>query len=109
MDKLKFGRRLFQARRAKDLTSNALAEQLGMSGSYIRQLECGNQKPSIDFLLHVCDLLDVSPNYLLRGNVSAEQKMELEELEGKLRNLSEQDLRMIGQFVDAVKQNSERT
>lgn len=105
MDKVKFGRKLFQARRAKHLTSNELAEKLGMSGSYIRQLECGNRKPSLDFLLNACSMLDVSPNYLLKDNMEAKLRIELEELEQKLRKLSEQDLHMISQFVDAVEQN----
>lgn len=83
MDKLKFGRRLFQARRDKHLTSNELAEIMGMSGSYIRQLECGSRKPSLDFLLNICEILDVSPDYLLEGNIRGKDETEgMEEKDG---------------------------
>lgn len=105
MDKKTFGRRMFRARRAKGITSDRLAEKLGMSGSYIRQLECGNRQPSIEMLINLCNELEVSSDYLLRGELSVDRKEQFDAMDAKLRTLSKRQLKMIDQFIDAVTDN----
>lgn len=107
MDKIAFGRKLFYARKAKNMTTNQLAEQLGLSGSYLRQIECGNRKPSVDLLIQLCNELDISPEFLLMENLEKNTPPKLIQVEAKLRKLSDTELRMCDYFVEAMQKEKE--
>lgn len=47
-------------REQKGLTVNKLANQAGISQSFLREIELGNKKPTIETLSLVCGALDVS-------------------------------------------------
>lgn len=59
------GKRICQARKAKSLTQEDLAELSGLSVSAISRIETGRNSTSLKTLSHLCDILDVSLNYLL--------------------------------------------
>lgn len=107
MNKIAFGRKLFYARKMKNITTNQLAEKLGLSGSYLRQLECGNRKPSIDLLITLCNTLEISPDFLLTEDLSEECSTRLKQLDVKLSGLFDRELRMCEHFVDAVRSETE--
>lgn len=102
MDKVKFGRRLYHVRKERGITSEQLAEKLGTSGGYLRQLESGVRNPSVNMLIDICNELHTSPDYLLTGDLRSERETEFEEIGAKLRKLSEYQLRIIEKFIDVV-------
>lgn len=102
MDQRKFGRYLYKARKLKHLTSNELASEIGMSGSYIRQLECGKRKPSLDLLIRICNRLEVPSDYLLQDELQKDASPELKNLEGWLRMVPENKLQVIEEIVRMV-------
>ncbi len=53
-DKIKYLREL------KGVTVNKLANQAGISQSYLREIELGNKNPTIETLSHICHALDIS-------------------------------------------------
>lgn len=108
MDQIKFGRRLNQARKAKKITSEELARRLGLNASYVRQIECGNRKPSMDTLIAVCNELSVSPDFLLRGDLKLDCSSELEMIEDRLSKLPQKELHLFGRFVNVMYEESER-
>lgn len=59
------GKRICQARKAKLLTQEDLAELSGLSVSAISRIETGRNSTSLKTLSHLCSILDVSLNYLL--------------------------------------------
>lgn len=59
------GKRISQARKAKHLTQEALSELSGLSVSAISRIETGRNSTSLNTLEHLCDVLDVTLNYLL--------------------------------------------
>ena len=61
------GARLKQARLAKKLTQNQLAEAAGISVSFLSYLENGHQAMNIQTLISLLDVLNVSADWLL-GN-----------------------------------------
>lgn len=44
----------------KGLTVNALANLAGISQSYLRDIELGNKKPTVEYLEYICDALGIS-------------------------------------------------
>jgi len=60
-----FRKRLYEERKAAKLTQCQMAERLGMKQpSYIRY-EQGTSEPTLETLVKIADVLDVSVDYLL--------------------------------------------
>ena len=72
-EKVLFGDRLRRARLQANLTQDATAEHLNISLRYYQMLERGENTGSVDLLLQICDLLDCSLDYLLRGKIGYEE------------------------------------
>jgi len=62
---LKLGARVRQRRRTMKLTQEQLAEQIGISASFLGHIERGSRVPSVDTLLELCRVLHATPNELL--------------------------------------------
>ena len=60
-----FGRKVRTARKMKDMTGEAMAEKCNITPTFLRQIEAGTKGVSIDNLVNICNVLDVSPEYLL--------------------------------------------
>lgn len=58
--KVKFGRRLRQIRRLKNLTQEQLAEVTGISVEFVSNIERGINAPSFDTLEKLAEVLNVS-------------------------------------------------
>lgn len=54
------GKRITFFRNAKQYTVNKLATMAGISQSYLRDVELGNKKPTVEVLSYICDALDIS-------------------------------------------------
>ena len=52
--------RIKELRLQRGLTVNGLANLAGISQSYLREIELGNKKPTIEYLEYICDALKVS-------------------------------------------------
>ena len=76
-----FGRRLKEARNQKGLTQEKLAELLGVDRLHVNRMENGSKACSIDLLMDISSLLEVSTDYLLKGKP-------LEDSEAKVRLLT---------------------
>lgn len=59
------GRKISEARRAKKISQERLAELLDKHVTYISQLERGEKTPSLETLLTLAKTLEVSPAFLL--------------------------------------------
>ena len=59
IDYKSIGRRIAIYRKSAPMTQSVLSEKLGVSESYISQVECGSAKISLSRLAHVADILGV--------------------------------------------------
>ncbi len=87
-EKVLFGDRLRRVRLQANLTQDAAAESLNISLRYYQMLERGENTGSVDLLISLCDLLNCSLDYLLRGSmVSLDHGISrrVSELSGKQR------------------------
>lgn len=63
------GRRIRVIRERKDITREELAEKMGISAAFISDVEYGNKGMSIKNLYLLSQLLGVTAEYLLGGNL----------------------------------------
>ena len=61
------GQRIKQARLAKSLTQEELAEKIDISVAFLSRVERGNSHINLKRLNQVCGLLDVTEGYILNG------------------------------------------
>lgn len=61
---MKFSEKIIQARKAKALTQEDLAEAVGVSRQAVSKWETGEANPDLDKLVSICKVLDLSMDYL---------------------------------------------
>lgn len=54
------GKRLKELREKRGITVNKLADLAGLSQSFLREIELGDKKPTVETLSYFCDALGVS-------------------------------------------------
>lgn len=60
-----FGKRLNYIRKSKGVTAQSMATSLQIALRSYRMYESGDRFPSLDMLVRIADILDVSTDYLL--------------------------------------------
>lgn len=95
MDQVKIGRFIAERRKAICLTQMQLAEMLGITDRAVSKWETGRAMPDSSIMLELCDILKISVNDLLCGEVVSMENYN-KELENNL-------LEMIKQKEDADK------
>ena len=65
--KRELGRRLREIREDTNISQRELARRLGISNSFLSDMETGKLGPGFFFLFLISKYFDVNPNYLLHG------------------------------------------
>ena len=65
------GNRIKIRRKELRIKQAELAERLNISNNHMSSIENGRQKPSLDIFIQICNLLNVTPDYLLLGSMHA--------------------------------------
>ncbi len=77
------------------LTQAEMADQLGVSNSFLSEIEKGKTKPGYEFLFNIYDIFDVSLNYLLKGKgdmfcgSGTGEYVEIEKPDGQIDNINQ--------------------
>ena len=69
MDQVKIGKFIAERRRKTNLTQMQLAEKLNITDRAISKWETGKSLPDSSIMLELCDVLGISVNDLLCGEV----------------------------------------
>jgi transcriptional regulator with XRE-family HTH domain len=64
---LAFGRTLRKARRDRDLSQEALADEAGLSAKHVGEIERANKDPRLTTVLKLADALELRSNELFRA------------------------------------------
>lgn len=88
-DRMLIGRQIQKARKAKKYTQDYVSAQANIGEKFLSQIECGKAGLSISTLLSLCDILEVSPNYLLLVDAVGEDEDPIHSL---IRQLSPRQL-----------------
>lgn len=83
MKKENLGRRINAVRKEKNMTADQLSERCNINATYLRQIEGGAKTPSLPVFIAICNVLEVSSDYLLQDTLlhnGNDQLAELSEL-----------------------------
>ncbi|MDO4419342.1 MAG: helix-turn-helix domain-containing protein [Ruminococcus sp.] len=69
MDQIKIGKFISKCRKEKNLTQMQLAEKLGITDRAISKWETGKSLPDSSIMLELCEMLGITVNDLLSGEV----------------------------------------
>ena len=89
------GSRIKQARLAKNMTQEDLADQIDISVAFLSRVERGNSHINLKRLNQLCGLLDVSEGYILNGVSSKSTNYLNKEFADLLRDCSPETQRLI--------------
>lgn len=95
------GRAIAEARRAKGLTQEKLADVIGVEQESISRLERGVTLPSLSRLLSIAEVLDVPIDSLIRTN-SGRAIDQAQDLVAKLNGLSGEDRAWVRRWVEEM-------
>lgn len=97
LDYIQLGRRVAQRRKQLKLKQNVLAEILGISNNYLSSIECGKEKPSLEIIVKICNSLQVTPDYLLMGNMHSNNIPQ--NISEGLRLCTEEDIELLASIM----------
>lgn len=66
---MNLGEKLFELRRTKNLTQDDVAEKLNVTRQTVSKWETNQSTPDFDKILPLCELYEISPNELLKGEI----------------------------------------
>ena len=89
MDQLRIGKFIAECRKEKKLTQMQLAEKLGITDKAVSKWERGIAMPDSSIMLELCDILNISVNDLLCGEVVTMDNYN-KEMENKLIEILKQ-------------------
>lgn len=94
------GKRIGLRRKELNIKQNELAEKLNISNNHLSSVENGREKPSLELLLNICELLDVAPDYLLLGNMHANDISQ--DILASLRLCTEEDVLLVRNIIELL-------
>ena len=83
MDQIKIGKFIAERRKLKNLTQAQLAEKLNITDRAVSKWENGRSLPDSSIMLELCEMLEITVNDLLSGEVVVMEKYN-KELENNL-------------------------
>lgn len=102
---IEMGNRIKVRRRELKIKQAELAEMLDISNNHMSGIENGKQKPSLDTFVDLCRHLNVTPDYLLLGNLHASNVPQ--NIIDDLLLCSDADIKLAQEFIELlVKRNS---
>ena len=72
------GERLFELRKAKNLTQDDVAEKLNVTRQTVSKWETNQSTPDFDKIVPLCELYEISPNKLLTGEKQEQETFDVD-------------------------------
>lgn len=100
------GNRIKTRRKELRIKQAGLAEELNISNNHMSSIENGRQKPSLDTFIRICNILNVTPDYLLLGSMHAYNIPQ--DIIDKLRLCNQSDIELARDFVEILVKRNEK-
>lgn len=96
------GKRLSDKRKELGITQEKLAEKMSVSIQMISNMEQGKKAIRPENLVKICKVLNISADYVLTGEKSAQ---EMNTLNDKIAKLSDRDISLVENIVNYLSKN----
>ena len=96
MNKQEVGEKIKKLREARRMSQNALANEAGVSPTYVYQLERGEKSPTVEYLDHICWGLGITLEEFFRTETAAFS------LSDKIGNLTPKQKQLLNEFLNSL-------
>ena len=96
MNKQDVGEKIKKLREARRMSQNALANQAGVSPTYIYQLERGEKSPTVEYLDHICWGLGITIEEFFRA-----ERISFS-VENRIDSLTSEQKQLLNQFLNSL-------
>lgn len=107
VNKEELGKRIAMRRKSLKIKQEDLAAALGVSNNHISSVECGKSSVSLELLCGFCEILKVTPDYLLMGAMHSNKVPQ--NIMDSLQLCSEEQIALVSDFVQFVLSKSFET
>ena len=105
MERAAMGKRIREERLKKGYTQQEVAEKAEICVMYPSEIERGIKMPSLNSFIQILEALEVSADYILRGELNSGQAYIYDEITQKLKNLTPAQRRTAADILDAYIRN----
>ena len=105
MDKCSVGKRIKEVRLKSGFTQQALAQKACVSNVYLGEIERGVKMPSLNSFIKIVQALDVSADYILRGELNSGKTYAYDELIEQLQRLTPAQRKTAEDILDGYLRN----
>lgn len=99
-----FGQAIKEARKAKGISRNQLADQMNIAPRYIASIENSGQHPSLQIFYELVTLLDVSVDQFFFPKNEIEKSTKRRQLDRLLEDMSDKGLRIVTATAREIKE-----
>ena len=99
-----FGQAIKEARKAKGISRNQLADQMNIAPRYIASIENSGQHPSLQIFYELVTLLDVSVDQFFFPKNEIEKSKKRRQLDRLLDDMSDKGLRIVTATAREIKE-----
>ena len=91
-----------ETRKLKHITGDKFSELVGISPTFLWDLENGNKKPSLDTLIKIANVLECSLDSLMCDSLKYSEIPQLGNISAKLESLSKEQLKFIELTINSM-------
>ena len=99
-----FGQAIKEAKKAKGILRNQLADRLNIAPRYIASIENSGQHPSLQIFYELATFLDVSVDQFFFPNVETEKSTGRRQLDSLPADMSNRDLTIITETAKVIQE-----
>lgn len=96
------GKRIAQARKQQKMTQEKLAEKADISSNYLSHIETSRSIPSLETLMTICGVLNITPDSILLGATVTQESYLVSDIEKKLAQCTESEKRIVFNLIDIL-------
>lgn len=96
------GKNINTVRKERGMTAEKLSELCNINATYLRQIEGGLKVPSLPVFIAICNALKISPDYLLKEELTGNEISKIKELESLWENASPSRQEIAAVMIRAV-------
>lgn len=101
-DAAAFGQVVKNARKARGLTRNQVAEELSIAPRYLMSIENSGQTPSLQVFFNLVTLFDISVDRLFYGDVKVCKSVRRKQMDALLSQLTETDILVLESTAQGI-------
>lgn len=107
MERKGLGKRINTVRKDKGFTADKLSELCNINATYLRQIEGGTKVPSLAVFIDICNVLQISPDYLLQDELTSNEISRIKELEALWESVTPSKQEMAISMIEAALKHRE--